>query len=176
MIQELLKKIEDSYYWDARVKALDCNYFGDEVKVVFEDDEKDITYHFAECYKVKIEHAVECPKDGASKELTLSQIPYFLQDVELKEIELCQKKYMEFVVINLQKSNFDNSYYINYGFYVKDIHNDLQYPKNNECDITGRFLNETNKGIYQLDTMNAEELVVSLEKNILNSTTVSPIT
>lgn len=29
------------------------------------------------------------------------------------------------VVINLQKSNFDNSYYINYGFYVKDIHNDL---------------------------------------------------
>ncbi len=44
------------------------------------------------------------------------------------------------VVINLQKSNFDNSYYINYGFCVKDIHNDLQYPKNNECDITGRFL------------------------------------
>lgn len=43
-------------------------------------------------------------------------------------------------------------------------------------DITGRFLNETNKGIYQLDTMNAEELVVSLEKNILNSTTVSSIT
>ena len=41
-IQELLKKIEDSYYWDARVKALDCNYFGDEVKVVFEDDEKDV--------------------------------------------------------------------------------------------------------------------------------------
>ena len=54
------------------------------------------------------------------------------------------------------------------GFCVKDIHNDLQYPKNNECDITGRFLNETNKGIYQLDTMNAEELVMSLEKNILN--------
>ena len=53
---------------------------------------------------------------------------------------------------------------------MKDIHNDLQYPKNNECDITGRFLNETNKGIYQWDTMNAlaEELVMSLEKNILN--------
>lgn len=72
------------------------------------------------------------------------------------------------VVINLQKSNFDNSYYINYGFCVKDIHNDLQYPKSNGCDITGRFLNETNKDIYQLDTMNAEELVMSLEKNIIN--------
>ena len=88
MIQELLKKIEDSYYWDARVKSLDCNYFGDEVKVVFEDDEKDITYHFSECYKVKIEHAVECPKDKASKGLTVSQIPYFMQDVEFKETEL----------------------------------------------------------------------------------------
>lgn len=72
--------------------------FGDEVKVVFEDDEKDITYHFSECYKVKIEHAVECPKDRVSKELTFSQIPYFMQDVELKEIELCQKKYMEFKI------------------------------------------------------------------------------
>ena len=51
---------------------------------------------------------------------------------------------------------------------MKDIHNDLQYPKNNECDITGRFLNATNIGTYQLDTMNAEELVMSLEKNILN--------
>ena len=47
MIQEVLKKIENSYYWDARVKSLDCNYFGDEVKLVFEDVEKDITYHFS---------------------------------------------------------------------------------------------------------------------------------
>ena len=65
-------------------------------------------------------------------------------------------------------TELNDYYYINYGFCVKDIHNDLQYPKNNECDITGRFLNETNKGIYQLDSMNAEELVMSLEKNILN--------
>ena len=41
MIQEVLKKIENSYYWDARVKSLDCNYFGDEVKLVFEDVEKE---------------------------------------------------------------------------------------------------------------------------------------
>ena len=39
----------------------------------------------------------------------------------------CKKNYYYnsdkiIVVINLQKSNFDNSYYINYGFYVKDIH------------------------------------------------------
>lgn len=85
----------------------------------------------------------------------------------------CKKNYYCYahkmiVLINLQKSNFDNSHYINYGFCVKDIHNDLQYPKINECDIIGRFSNETNKDIYQLDTMNTEELVISLEKNILN--------
>ncbi len=98
MIEELKKKIEDSYYWDARVKVLDCNYFGDEVKLVFEDDEKDITYHFEECYKVKIEHAVKCPKDRASKELTFAQIPYFMQDVELQEVIMCEKKYIEFQI------------------------------------------------------------------------------
>ncbi len=98
MIEQLIKKIQDSYYWDARVKVLDCNYFGDEVKLVFEDDETNITYHFEECYKVKIEHAVECPKDRASRELTLTQIPYFMQDVELKETEIGERKYMEFKI------------------------------------------------------------------------------
>lgn len=86
----------------------------------------------------------------------------------------CKKNYYcnsdkVIVVINLQKSNFDNSYYINYGFCVNDIHDDLYYPKNNECDIAGRFFYETNKDSYQLDTMTVEELVMSLEKNILNS-------
>lgn len=41
MIEELVKKIEDSYYWDVRFKTLDCNYFGDEEKLdmlVFERD------------------------------------------------------------------------------------------------------------------------------------------
>lgn len=98
MIQQLIKEIENSYYWDARVKSLDCNYFGDEVKLVFEDDKKDITYHFEECYKVKIEHAVECTKDRASKELTCAQIPYFMQDVELRETEIGKKIYMEFKI------------------------------------------------------------------------------
>lgn len=98
MIQELLKKIEDSYYWDARVKSLDCNYFGDEVKLVFEDVEKDITYHFSGCYKVKIEHEIEYHKNIASKELTRCQIPYFMQDVEVKELQIDSNRYMEFKI------------------------------------------------------------------------------
>lgn len=70
------------------------------------------------------------------------------------------------IVIGIQKSNYENSFYINFGFCVKEIHNDIQYPKNNECDITCRFLNGPSKGIYQLDIQNREELVNSLEKNI----------
>ena len=76
MIQEVLKKIENSYYWDARVKSLDCNYFGDEVKLVFEDIKKDITYHFSGCYKVKIEHEIEYHKNIASKETPIKVNPY----------------------------------------------------------------------------------------------------
>jgi len=36
------------------------------VKLVFEGDKRDITYHYEECYNVKIEHAVECIKDRAA--------------------------------------------------------------------------------------------------------------
>lgn len=101
MIEELRKQIDDSDYWDARVIALDCHYFGDEVKLVYEDEDKDngkMTYHFKECYKVKIEHLIDYPKNIPSKELKPAQIPYFMQDVELNELTLGNKKYLEFKI------------------------------------------------------------------------------
>ena len=98
MIEKLRKQIEDSSYWDARVKALDCNYFGDEVKLVFEDSDRDITYLFEECYKISIEHPYKYPKDVPSKELDVPQIPYFMQDVEVNAILSGDKKYLEFKI------------------------------------------------------------------------------
>lgn len=104
-----------------------------------------------------------------------------MNNVEFKKIvqeitskygfKYCNKNYYYelsdlIVVIGLQKSNYENSFYINFGFCIKEIHNEIQYPKSNECDITCRFLNETGKGIYQLDIQNREELVNSIEKNI----------
>lgn len=68
------------------------------------------------------------------------------------------------IVINLQKSDFNNCYYINYGFCVKDIYNEIQYPKWNECDSISRFVDAMNKDEYRLDKLNAEELVMSLGK------------
>lgn len=98
MIQEIVKRIKDSYYWDARVKLLECNYFGDEVKIIFEDDKKDITYFFSECYKVLVEHDMEYPKGKAPKELSLAQIPYFLQDIEVKKVDMQGEEGMEFKI------------------------------------------------------------------------------
>lgn len=98
MIEELRKQIEDSDYWDARVKALDCNYFGDEVKLVYEDIDGEVVYQFAECYKIKIEHPVEYPKKIPSRELKVAQIPYFMQDVEVNEIIVENRKYLEFTI------------------------------------------------------------------------------
>jgi hypothetical protein len=95
-----------------------------------------------------------------------------IQDISRKYgFEYIKKNYYcesdkTIVVISLQKSNYDNGYYINYSFYVKELHGDVRYPKSNECDITGRFLNEMNKGIYYLDMINAEELAMNIEKNI----------
>ena len=98
MIEALKKQIEDSSYWDERVKALDCNYFGDEVKLVYEDNDREIIYQFEGCYKIKIEHPIEYPKDIPSKELRVTQIPYFMQDVELNEVTLGDKRYLEFKI------------------------------------------------------------------------------
>ena len=98
MIANIKNKIEESYYWDARVKAIDCNYFGDEVKLVFEDNEKDITYHFHCCYEVAIRHLTDYTKDIHSKDLKREQVPYFMQDVNVEEIEIDNKKFISFSI------------------------------------------------------------------------------
>lgn len=98
MILDIKNKIEESYYWDARVKKINCNYFGDEVELVFEDGDKDIIYHFQECYEVNIKHLPDYVKEIPSKDLKREQIPYFMQDVEVKEIEIDNKQFLEFVI------------------------------------------------------------------------------
>ncbi|WP_158588939.1 DUF4304 domain-containing protein [Butyrivibrio sp. XB500-5] len=86
----------------------------------------------------------------------------------------CKKKYYYdlekmTVLINLQKSNYENSYYVNYGFCIKDLHDGVEYPKINECDLTGRFFYEVNgeKDFkYPLDIISNDELKTNLEYNI----------
>ncbi len=88
----------------------------------------------------------------------------------------CRKNYYYkseklIIVINTQKSNYGDTYYVNYGFCVRDIHVNFDYPKINECDIIGRFVNETNDGTkyeFELSTINSDELMKCFEYNIKN--------
>lgn len=44
------------------------------------------------------------------------------------------------IVIATQKSNFTDTYYINFGFLIKEETSIIEYPKDNLCDISGRFV------------------------------------
>ena len=62
-------------------------------------------------------------------------------------------------VIELQKSGYGNSYYINFGFLAKEIHPDLQFPKTNVCDIMGRLpLPPHNEDVGNYDLENSSPL------------------
>lgn len=43
------------------------------------------------------------------------------------------------IVVSTQKSNYDNSYYLNYGFMIKALSSDLTSPKDTQCDVFGRL-------------------------------------
>jgi len=43
------------------------------------------------------------------------------------------------VVVATQKSNYENSYYINFGFLIKSLNPEILNPKDNQCDVFGRF-------------------------------------
>ena len=43
------------------------------------------------------------------------------------------------IVVSTQKSNYENSYYLNYGFLIKELNPELTNPKDNQCDVFGRL-------------------------------------
>ena len=73
------------------------------------------------------------------------------------------------VVINCHKSNYDNTYYINYGFWVKEIHDMTKYPSIEICDVMGRFDNNINNKIetvFCLDELDDNCLSNNIKRNI----------
>jgi hypothetical protein len=93
--KETQTRMEELHYWDARVLNLSCNYFGDELSLVYEDPDGDVIYKFTGCYKIIYTHALEYDKEKPVSEYTKTQIPYFLQDVELEEAEHLGIKYIK---------------------------------------------------------------------------------
>lgn len=70
------------------------------------------------------------------------------------------------IVINCQKSNYSDSYYINYGFFVKSLHNCFSYPKISECDVMGRFENSMKSDLFELATIDVDELKRCIDANL----------
>jgi len=82
-IQELVNSL---HYWDARVTHLSCNYFADEIELIYEDEGSGVVYKFIGCYKSVFDHVKGYDKFCPVKEMSRPQIPYFLQDVKFGEI------------------------------------------------------------------------------------------
>ncbi|WP_346900358.1 hypothetical protein [Clostridium sp. UBA7503] len=99
-MNRLKKKMEEYYYWDSRVKSLECDYFADEVKLIYDAVECDVIYRFTGCYSTEFNHEIAYKKDKPMKECTLGQIPYFIQDIKLSENIIEDKKYLS-ISINM---------------------------------------------------------------------------
>lgn len=57
----LVKYVDSNIYIDARIKVLDCCFFGDEVVLIHEYKHgKDIRLHFSECCNVMLKFHISC--------------------------------------------------------------------------------------------------------------------
>lgn len=70
-------------------------------------------------------------------------------------------------IIQTQKSNFSNGFYVNYGFLVKEIHVNMDCFNIHLCDVVGRF-KINGKDEYELSSLTSEMLIESLNTNVNN--------
>ncbi|MBL6439574.1 DUF4304 domain-containing protein [Streptococcus suis] len=74
------------------------------------------------------------------------------------------------VFINFQKSNFSNSYYINYYFMIKSLHSKIQKLVIKDKDFGGRIhhytLSGKTSGDFNLDEVYHEDIKYSIQKGI----------
>ncbi|MFP7492960.1 hypothetical protein SFC66_04150 [Terribacillus saccharophilus] len=83
---ELMKRLENLHYWDARLLNLEAKHFGDEITLIFEDNEYNIKLSFTGCSMFKLTTSEE-DRIQPLRELSKSQIPYFIQDINITEYE-----------------------------------------------------------------------------------------
>lgn len=85
--------MDSLHYWDAWVLNLSCDHFADEVTLEYEDLDGNVTYKFSGCFRTLFEHSVGYEKEVPVKNLTRTQMPYFLHDVEVGEVESGSQKF-----------------------------------------------------------------------------------
>lgn len=75
------------------------------------------------------------------------------------------------VVVAVQKSNFEDSFYLNYGFFIRKFNPDMEYPKENLCDVRGRFLFSKDGrplGGFSIESGTEEELRHAIAEGLEN--------
>ena len=89
-IKDIQKKIDNIDYCDCKIIDFQINYFGDEVKIVVEGDNKvDFIIKFLKCYKVEYEtDARRRWKDMEVRSMNKSQLEYFAHDINIKDSEI----------------------------------------------------------------------------------------
>lgn len=76
------------------------------------------------------------------------------------------------ICVEFQKSNYSNTYFINYGFLLVKLNPTIKYPKANTSDVFGRFT-FYDKGLlkkeYEIDFIEKKEVIDSIQINIDNN-------
>lgn len=86
--RDIMQYLDSNLYLDARIKVLNCNFFGDEVVLIHEyKDGKDVKLSFLRCCKVLIQNDTDFERKDDMRNATYAQIPYFLQNIESNEGE-----------------------------------------------------------------------------------------
>lgn len=85
-IESIQKTIDETDYWDALILDLEINYFGDEVLLYTENDEKTCyKVNFLSCYKVNYETDANWRGEFKVKEMRNGQLGYYGQDISLEK-------------------------------------------------------------------------------------------
>lgn len=69
-------------------------------------------------------------------------------------------------VVTLQKSKFESIYYINYGFLIKELSKNIEFPKSTVCDVRGRFILSESMDRIDLDIINEQKFEIQLDSFI----------
>lgn len=84
--EKILFEIEAMHYWDARVLKFDSSFFGDEITLVFEDTDFNVKLSFIGCSSFYFVTSAD-DRIKPLRELARPQIPYFLQDIEVTDVQ-----------------------------------------------------------------------------------------
>ncbi|NTU26721.1 hypothetical protein HPX95_11100 [Bacillus tequilensis] len=84
--EQIQRDLESLHYWDARVLQLDSYFFGDEIIMIFEDTDNNVKLSFSGCSSFSFVTTAD-DRIKPLKDLAKSQIPYFLQDIEISAIQ-----------------------------------------------------------------------------------------